>query len=524
MNGSVVLDLQASNERNHDERCDVCVIGAGAVGIYLAVQLASRGLHVILIEAGGATGSDATQMGFDAQFADAPYPGAINGRAFGLGGSTSRWGGLLVPHTQHDLREPCGADFDPWSHIVRTVLEKADQVLKVLGYPEHGDFFEFAQVHLGGAYGVLGASGLDAAAGLILPFRSKNLTFLLKRKASNGLRPRIFTNAVAKSWVIEQGAGSAAQLRQLTAVAQNGNKLRVSANRFVVAAGTIESARILLELDSCASCPVVRSSAAVGCYLADHLSVTIADVADSSLKDAAKVFAPRFTSGWMRSFRFMESSAPANAPRAFAHFIFDNDNPGFVLARHVLTAMQARRWPTISFAEAISGINGLFALVRARYVHSVLHISPGVKTYLQLDVEQTPARYNRIFLGAARDRYGRQQPVIQWRIDDSDLDILHTTADRIIRKWPGGRGGLPELVRRNARCDSTKPHDAYHPVGVCRMGSDPEAVVDRNLKVWGAANLWVASTAVLPSAGTANPTFTMLCLAEALTEHLSASV
>lgn len=521
MNGSVYLDLQTSNKRTHDECCDVCVIGAGAAGVYLAVQLTSRGLDVILIEAGGSIGSDAAQVGFDAQFADEFYPGATDGRAFGLGGSTSRWGGLLAPHTQHDLREACDADIDSWSHIIRTVSDKSDHVLKVLGYPEHGDFFEFAQVHLGSTYGVLSASGLDAAAALILPFRSKNLAFLLERKASNGLRPRIFTNAVAKSWIIEQGAGSSAQLRQLTAVAQNGNKLRVTANRFVVAAGTIESARILLELDSCASCPAVRPTAAVGCYLADHLSVTIADVADSSLKDVAEVFAPRFISGWMRSFRFMESNPPANAPRAYAHFIFDNNNPGFVLARQVLKAIQARRWPKISFAETISGINGLFALVFARYVHSVLHISPGVKTYLQLDVEQTPVRHNRIFLDAARDRYGRQQAVIQWRISDIDLENLHTTADRILQKWPGGKGGLPELVRRNPRCDSTEPHDVYHPVGVCRMGSDPEAVVDRNLKVWGAANLWVASTAVLPSAGTANPTFTMLCLVEALAEHLS---
>jgi choline dehydrogenase-like flavoprotein len=52
------------------------------------------------------------------------------------------------------------------------------------------------------------------------------------------------------------------------------------------------------------------------------------------------------------------------------------------------------------------------------------------------------------------------------------------------------------------------------------MGDDAEAVVDHNLKVWGVENLWVISTGVLPSAGTANPTFTMLCLTHALAEHL----
>ena len=52
------------------------------------------------------------------------------------------------------------------------------------------------------------------------------------------------------------------------------------------------------------------------------------------------------------------------------------------------------------------------------------------------------------------------------------------------------------------------------------MGKNKESVVDENLKVWGLENLWVVSTGVLPSAGTANPTFTMLCLAERLTEQI----
>jgi choline dehydrogenase-like flavoprotein len=52
------------------------------------------------------------------------------------------------------------------------------------------------------------------------------------------------------------------------------------------------------------------------------------------------------------------------------------------------------------------------------------------------------------------------------------------------------------------------------------MGEDAEAVVDRNLKVWGVQNLWVVSTGVLPSAGTANPTFSMLCLAQQLAEDI----
>jgi len=66
-----------------------------------------------------------------------------------------------------------------------------------------------------------------------------------------------------------------------------------------------------------------------------------------------------------------------------------------------------------------------------------------------------------------------------------------------------------------------KPYDAYHPVGVCRMGTAVEDVVDPELRVHGISNLAVLSTAVFPTAGTANPTFSMLCLGEALADRLS---
>ena len=87
-------------------------------------------------------------------------------------------------------------------------------------------------------------------------------------------------------------------------------------------------------------------------------------------------------------------------------------------------------------------------------------------------------------------------------------------------KWPGLEGGLFDLAPVFANGRGPKPHDAYHPVGTCRLGVDNGAVVDTHLRVHGTDNLWVLSTGVLPSAGTANPTFTMLCLGDELADDL----
>lgn len=517
------VDLTASINSTLKVRGDVCVVGAGAAGIYMAVQLAAKGLDVILVEGGNINCTDASSIGFEAQFEAEHYPGATVGRFFGIGGSTSRWGGLLIPHTQHDLRNKSAAFFDTWSHIVETVAAKQDIVLKRLGWNSGADFFDFAHKQLGEIGDKLIASGFDVTASLYLPFRYKNLAYLLKQWSAGKSRIKVFYNAVAKSWVIDQG-GLESQVKQLRAVSRNGNNLEVTAPRFIIAGGAIESARMLLELNELNSQPVIRRGAAIGYFLSDHLSLPIAEVAPTSMVNTISLFAPRFVGGWMRGFRFIESDPPPNAPRAFLHFVFVNENPGFAVAKEILHAMQNRRWPVLPASLVASSIGGLLKLTYKRYFRSVLHIPLDTPTYLQLDIEQEAVRENRISLATEFDRYGRKAIRINWSISDQDIKNIRQTAQRLLNKWPRKAVGLPELKPINYDNDGniSKPYDAYHPVGTCRMGEDEEAVVDKNMKVFGLENLWVVSTGVLPNAGTANPTFTMLCLAENLVEHLTA--
>jgi len=521
MNSVEFVDLATCGENVFSGQCEVCVVGAGAAGIYLAVELASRGLDVVLLEAGNTSGTDVSDIGFDARFDAELYPGATAGRFFGLGGSTSRWGGLLIPHTRNDLRENTAVDFDIWRHIVETVADKTVPVLDKLGWHNGDDFSAFARHQLNESGAALHVAGFDVAAGLFLPFSKKNLVCLLKRKLASGSRLRVIYSAVVNGWQAEPDAGCA-RIRQAQAVSHNGNRLVITAQRFIVTAGAIESARILLELNHSSPQPLIRESSAIGCYLADHLSLPIADVAAGSIENAIKLFAPRFVNGWMRSFRFLESNPPKDTPRAFSHFIFDNQNPGFALAKEALGALQGRRLPKLSALDIASGVGGLVRLGYHRYANARLYIPPNTQTHLQLDIEQVPVRENGIKLGDELDRYGRRIAKIHWRIGDGDAENIRLTAKRFLEKWPGETSSLPTLLPRLDNCDAKKPHDAYHPVGTCRMGSDAEAVVDGNLKVWGLNNLWVVSTGVLPSAGTANPTFTMLCLAERLAEQLVA--
>jgi choline dehydrogenase-like flavoprotein len=77
------------------------------------------------------------------------------------------------------------------------------------------------------------------------------------------------------------------------------------------------------------------------------------------------------------------------------------------------------------------------------------------------------------------------------------------------------RAGRTEAVLAQVRHGS-------HQVGTVRMGkSRTTAVVDKDLRVFDSPNMFVVSSAVLPTSSQANPTFTTIALALRLADTLA---
>jgi choline dehydrogenase-like flavoprotein len=83
-----------------------------------------------------------------------------------------------------------------------------------------------------------------------------------------------------------------------------------------------------------------------------------------------------------------------------------------------------------------------------------------------------------------------------------------------------GMGRMALNVEDDGRWPEQVSGGSHH-MGTTRMSDDArQGVVDRNGKVHGMDNLYVAGSSVFPTSGASNPTLTLLALTLRLADHL----
>ena len=141
---------------------------------------------------------------------------------------------------------------------------------------------------------------------------------------------------------------------------------------------------------------------------------------------------------------------------------------------------------------------------------------------IEVATEQAPSAGNRIVLDTKRDRLGRRQPKLHWSWTSADKANLQASADRLTRALSAA--GLGRFEPWTGLDGAARPvyTAIHHPMGGARMSDDPATgVVDRDCRVHGVGNLFVAGSSVFPNAiGYANPTLTVVALAVRIADQL----
>ena len=241
-------------------RAPICIIGGGIAGLTLAHKLIALGHEVLLLEAGAHASETFTPI----QQTGHPHPGVSEPRPRALGGTSLTWGGQLLPFPE---------DIGTWpisTAELASFTAEAEHLLAVDSLPyDAAAFFAKLQHPVPSLLNQL--PQLDASLSKFTPFSHRNLAHTLGEKLRAHSKARIILHAQVTELLL---ASTRDQIEAVFVRTPAGQTHRIQADRIILAAGTIETVRLLLASRSVAPEGIGNQNDQVGRNFHDHLTVT----------------------------------------------------------------------------------------------------------------------------------------------------------------------------------------------------------------------------------------------------------
>lgn len=538
-------------------RTDVVIVGAGAIGIATALELARSGIQVALIESGLERKDAAAQ---DLSALDSRQDDDLHARSDlmirrQVGGTTALWGGRCVKFDPIDFEDRPLTAQAPWPiryEDVEPYLQRAcDWAACGRAAFNAREIPELAHRDLvaGLPDGDVRTTDLERWA---LPTR-------FGREYRTALRDTpslaVWTGLTCTEIVTAPDGGSVDHLVVKTLDGRQGN---VVAADYVIATGGLEATRLLLASDRHHPAGLGNAGGHLGRWYMSHVEGRVARVRFATdrvsyayERDGDGVYVRRrFTLDphLQRDARLPNTAVwlvnpPIGDPRhgsgilSGVYLTLISPAGRFLLAE----AIRAKHTQTDGSPQILAHLRNivrdLFGSIRFAITFSYARFlrrgrkAPGffVKSadnryLLHYHGEHLPHWESRVELADDRDALG--MPRIRTHIHFSDTDYQSvrtaiTAIDEHLRRHGAGHvEWLTDDVEGAVR-EFLVGHAGYHQAGTTRMSHTPDGgVVDPHLQVHGVRGLYVASTSVLPTSSQANPTLLGIALGVRLAERL----
>lgn len=484
---------------------DICIAGAGAAGITMALDLRGSGLSVLLLESGGLERAEETQVLSEGQMIGIDTWDMRAQRVRAFGGTTGHWAGWCRPLMPQDFeaREyvPLSgwpityADLEPW-------YRRACQTVQI------------------GDYDWDAASRANATGRPLLPLREPvehryyqispptrfGQVYAAPLEHATDIRLVTFANVVDIRLGANHGHVDRFHCRTL-----EGTTFNVDAGRFVLALGGIENARVLLASRSQQKEGVANGHDVVGRYFMEHphyhnsiglvhapdldFSFYRRGPADLTRPDGTPVQmlgAVGLTAAVLRSERLLNFTAT-----------FQTTGAGPGPRRVALRPPESEALPRAAMADLLTRGSGT-----------------GAAAAMTLRCEQSPYRDSRITLSEERDPVGMPRVALDWRINPED-DIQMRRAMVLVANTLAASSIGRAWIPGNASRFEWRQEQGGHHMGATRMGTDPAvSVVNADSRTHQVDNLYITGGSVFTTGGDSNPTLTIVALAHRLADTL----
>ncbi|HZY20735.1 MAG TPA: GMC family oxidoreductase [Ramlibacter sp.] len=530
---------------------DVCIVGAGAAGITLALSLSDQGLQVLLLEAGSRARDRQAQAHYEGEVADERIHSPVHRyRLRGLGGSTSLWGGRCVPYDPIDFERRSFVPGSGWPISYEGLLP---WYAKANTWVEAGRFAYDARTALPEAPPMFAGFDSDIVRTHSLERFSCPTDFgkRYRRRLELARDVRVLTGAHCTAVRLDEEGRN---VRALDVATLSGNRLHVSARAVVLATGGLETARLLLQSDDVVPQGIGNRFDVVGRYYQCHIAGNVGtltifgstrQVRHGYEIAADGVYCRRRLSidpAMQRRHGLHNMVARLHFPKITDPAHRSGVLSGLFLARSLVSYEYAKRLRDTAPVPAGMVARHMFNVVREpveiatflthwlrhralaqRKFPSVILSNRTNRFSLEVHGEQQPYAASRVLLAQDVDALGMRKLRVDWRYCQADVQSVSRTLTLIAAEMERTGVGRYEFNPETLEQDLMR-YGAYggHHIGTARMGTRPEtSVVDTDCRVHDVGNLYIAGSAVFPTSSQANPTLTIVALALRLADRLT---
>ncbi len=530
---------------------DLCIVGAGAAGITIALELAHSGLDVLLVESGGLKAEKATQQLYAGVVADERLhspPDRYRQRRFG--GTTTIWGGRCMPLDPIDFERRAYMPHSGWP----------------LGAEALAGYYAAAnRLCEAGEFKYTAAESFDPPPPpMIQGFESAHFSaeslerfscptdfgarYGHRLRAAPNLRVLLHANVTALHL---NSAGT--HLERASVKTLSGRRLTVRARQFVLATGGLEVVRLLLASRDVQPHGIGNAHDVVGRYYMCHLAGTVGALSINGPLDAVWNGYDRSDEG-IYCRRRLALTAAAQRQHGIGNFIARLHHPRITDPAHrnsILSSLYLAKFlipyeygkrlhggERANFSTWMRHVRNVLAgpfdaagfawhmlrdrLLAERKFPSII-VKPKANLFsLDFHAEQQPNPDSRVTLTGEVDALGMPRLAIDWRYTPTDVATVTRAIALLAEDLRTTGTGVLEYEPEELEAEMTR-YGAYggHHIGTARMGGDPRtSVVDADCRVHGVDNLSIAGSAVFPTSSQANPTLTIVALALRLAERL----
>jgi choline dehydrogenase-like flavoprotein len=516
-------------------RADICIVGAGIAGITIAREFIGRSASVVLVEGGGLEFTKSLrelptvlrrhtldeQALTGGRNAGQPYYPLRFTRVRAFGGSSRAWheqrGVHARPLDAIDFSARDGLPEHGWP-ICREELEpyyeRAQQVCAL------GPFAYDAETWEAQGYGAPLPLDRRLVRSVMLQFGRRSRFNRYEDELARAENVNLVLHATAVHLADKGG-----RVVRIDCATMSGKRFSVQARTFVVAAGAIETARLLLASTDSRPAGIGNSRDLLGRCFMEHPDAAVGYlIPDPQLdRNAFRLYQHQSAGKDVTveaMFRLSESVLRSERLLNAVLRLRPTYRSGMTAA--VQSAQVVRR--SVHHGVATPGLarHALRSILGAPQIvrHYATWRSGRPSDVFGIDVmaEQAPTMSSRVRLARRRDRLGVPMTVLDWRLTSLDWDSIRRTMEifgNAVRAAGVGTvisslGKTPPAVFGN-----------WHHLGTTRMHRDPaHGVVDENCRVHEMDNLYIAGGSVFPTGGYANPSLTIVALSLRLADHL----